>query len=472
MRSRRLSLADTLKDLPPEWPQDQLPAIRTALRERGEKVVVLDDDPTGTQTVHDVPVVTDWSLDTLADELAKGPATLYLLTNSRSLPVAEARSLNAEIGRNLLEAARRVGREFVVVSRSDSTLRGHFPEEVEALADALDQKFDAWLLVPFFLEGGRYTIGDVHYVAEGEWLIPAGESEFARDRAFGYRASDLRQWVEEKSHGRIRSEAVASISLEDVRRGGPERVAHRLASLAHGGICIVNAASMRDLEVFTQGLLAAERGGQRFLYRTSASFVRARSGLTSRPLLTPTDMDLPDSGGGLVVVGSHVTRTTTQLEHLLRQERVTGVEVPVHELLSQADGGGEIQRVADRADRALRSGSDVVLFTSRRVVAGEDAEGSLSIGQQISDGLVAIVRAITARPRYILAKGGITSSSIATQGLDVRRAMVPGQIMAGVPVWTLGPESRYPGLRYIIFPGNVGGPQALAETVASLRPTT
>jgi uncharacterized protein YgbK (DUF1537 family) len=81
-----------------------------------------------------------------------------------------------------------------------------------------------------------------------------------------------------------------------------------------------------------------------------------------------------------------------------------------------------------------------------------------------------VVRALTIRPRYLVAKGGITSSDIATQGLGVRRALVLGQILPGVPVWQLGPETRHPALVYIVFPGNVGGPQALAEIVTTLRP--
>ena len=121
---------------------------------------------------------------------------------------------------------------------------------------------------------------------------------------------------------------------------------------------------------------------------------------------------------------------------------------------------------------ALRSGADVVLFTSRQLVTGTDANASLSISQRVSAGLVAIVQALTVRPRYILAKGGITSSDVATQGLGVQRAMVLGQVLPGVPVWQLGPETRHPGLSYIVFPGNVGGPDALGSVVTALRTPT
>jgi uncharacterized protein YgbK (DUF1537 family) len=463
------ALADVLASLPPEWPDDLQAAISAALQERQEKVVVLDDDPTGTQTVHGVPVLTEWPVQALHTELQNALPVCFLLTNSRSLPPAEAQALNTDIGRHLREAAQRAGKRFVVISRSDSTLRGHFPGEVAALAKALAQDFDAWLLIPFFQEGGRYTIGDTHYVLESGTLVPAGETEFARDAVFGYRASNLRQWVEEKTAGRIPAETVMSISLDDIRRGGPECVAARLSALTHGRICIINAASYRDLQVFTHGLLTAEAHGKRFLYRTAASIVPVRAGIAPRDLLTPDEVAPSDSGGGLVIVGSYVPRTTSQLEHLLRQPSVLPVEIQVGALLSEAQRAGVIARAAREADTGLRRGQDVVLFTSRQLVTGADATSSLSIGQRVSEGLVAILQALTTRPRYIIAKGGITSSDIATRGLGVKRAMVLGQILPGVPVWQLGPETRFPGLGYIVFPGNVGGPEALGEIVTPLR---
>ncbi len=469
MNFRRISLADATKDLPSEWPHDPLPAIKAAMRELRQKIVVLDDDPTGTQAVHDFPVLTEWSVETLVQEMANDLEAFCVLTNSRGLSLAEAQRLNLQIGRNLMEAAQQTTRIPIVVSRSDSTLRGHFPGELGAISEALGQDFDAWILVPFFLEGGRYTIDDIHYVAEGEWLTPAGETEFARDPSFGYRTSDLRQWVEEKTGGKIRAKTVASISIKDIRLGGPDAVSRRLARLPVGSVCVVNAASMRDLEVFSEGLLVAEKGGQRFLCRTAASFVRARSGQSPRPLLTRAEMDLPESNGALIVVGSHVSRTNSQLTHLLRQYGILGIEVNSNDLLSRTLSSERIDSVAQQADQALRAGKDVVIFTAREMVTGTSAEDSLTIARHISEGVVAIVSAIESKPRYILAKGGNTASDIATKALNVERAMVPGQVSPGVPVWQLGPESRYPGLRYIVFPGNVGGPESLSEIVLALR---
>ena len=266
--------AEIFAQAPPEYAHDLLPTIRQALRASGRKVVVLDDDPTGTQTAFDVPVLTDWSPITLQTELYNDLSGFFILTNSRSLAPAAAEALNAEIGRNLQTAARRAGRRIAVISRGDSTLRGHFPGEVQALAAGLGRAGAPFLLAPAFIEGGRYTIDNIHYIAEGEHIIPVAHSPYAQDPDFGYTSSDLTEWVAEKSRGQLPAERVNSLSLADLRLGGPELVAKKLQSLTAGGICIANSLSYRDLEVLVSGLLVAEEQGTRPIYRTAASFVR------------------------------------------------------------------------------------------------------------------------------------------------------------------------------------------------------
>jgi uncharacterized protein YgbK (DUF1537 family) len=465
MHERPIPLRATLEGLPPEWPKTVGPAIAALLATHPHKLVVLDDDPTGTQTVHGVPVLTGWSAEALADELANDLPAMYVLTNSRALTPAAAEALAAEVGRNLGAAARKAGREVAVVSRSDSTLRGHFPGEVRALGEALGGGFDAWLLIPAFFAGGRYTIGDVHYVAEGDALVPAGQTPFARDQAFGYAASNLREWVMEKCGAS--APAVAAVSIEDIRLGGPEAVAGRLNSLPGGAVCVVNAASQADLEVFTAGLLLSEAAGRRYLYRTAASFVPARAAIAARPLLSAAELDLPP-GGGLVMVGSYVPKTTAQVRALLDGGAIGGVELAVGELLDERRRDEAVARAAARADELLAAGRDALVYTSRELVAGDDAAHGLAIGARVSRALCDTLRAITAAPRYLIAKGGITSSDLATEGLGVARAMVLGQLLPGVPVWRLGAESRRPGLAYVVFPGNVGGDGALAQAVALL----
>ena len=459
----------------PDWPVDPLPAIRSAVRADPRLLVVLDDDPTGTQTVYDIPVLTIWDIATLTAEMARGLPCYYILTNSRSMPLSQAQAIHREIGTNLIAASQQSGRGLAIVSRSDSTLRGHFPGETDALAATLGG-FDATLLIPAFLDGGRITIDNIHYVNNGTALIPVAETVYARDAAFGFHTSDLRAWIEEKSAGRIAASAVQSLSIAEIRGGGPAQIGERLARLPYGSICIVNAASERDLAVVAQALLEVEETGRRILLRTAASFVATRLGLARRPLLSAVEMHIPAGAGGLVIVGSYVSTTSAQLADLLAHAEassdqaggVTHIELDVAALLDPAMREAQIGNAAERTSLLLAQNRTVVLATSRTLIVGDSPEASLAIGRQISEALIATVRAIQQRPRYILAKGGITSSDIATQALGVERAIVLGQLLPGVPVWQLGPESRFPGMPYVVFPGNVGGPGALREAIVRL----
>lgn len=433
------------------------------------KVVVLDDDPTGTQTVHGIPVLTEWSVSALAAELAASGPGFYVLTNSRAFPSARAVAISREIGANLRAAAAQAGTRFRVVSRSDSTLRGHFPAETDALAAALGG-FDATLIIPAFLDGGRRTIDDVHYVADGVRLVPAGETEFARDAMFGFKSSNLRAWVEEKTGGRVRAGDVASFSLAEVR-GDPAALAAKLGALAPGTVAIVNAAEPGDLPAFVRGVELAEAAGKRFLFRTAASFVAAYAHIAPRALLRPDEIAPPGPGGGLVVAGSYVGKTTKQLEALFARGDLTPVEVPVAELLVPERRAAVVAGVTKRVGELLASGASVVLFTSRDLVRGTSDADNVVIGETVSRSLVEIVSALPRPPRWLVAKGGITSSDIATRALGVKRALILGQALAGVPVWRLGPEARWPGLAYVVFPGNVGGPDALADLAGALQGT-
>ena len=368
-------------------------------------------------------------------------------------------------------------RPFVVASRSDSTLRGHFPAEPLALQRGLGTPFDGFLLVPAFFEGGRYTIDDTHWVATPEAtsseVIPASATSFARDAVFGYRSAYLPAWVEEKSAGRWRAADVRSVSLATVR-GGPRAVAQSLEQIEGGVPVVVNVAGYGDLTAFVLGLLEAEARGKRFLYRTAASFVRVRAGLQPRPLLTAAEIYASSGGdgaaaghGGLVVVGSYQPSTTRQLELLLGAADLepAAFEVPVQDVLA---GHWSPEGVAEALDTALGQGKLGVLSTSRELVTGAD---NLAIGHQVTDALLAVLRKLQTRPRFVIAKGGITSHEVAQRGLGALRATVLGQLQPGVPVWRLeqGPGVRHTGMPYIVFPGNVGGPSSLLDAARTLR---
>lgn len=443
---------DLLANLPPIPTDDLLPSIREALESSERTIVVLDDDPTGTQTVFDVPVLTRLDADSIRDAIDEAPPVLFLLTNSRALTAKETTELHQNLGKILKEFSD----DIIVISRSDSTLRGHFPLETNILRDALGIPEAPTLFIPFFEAGGRLTVDNTHYVVEGNTATPAHLTPFANDNTFPFSHSHLPDYIAEKTGAPV---DVQSISLEDLRSGN---VVEKLASLPDSSTCIVNATCLRDLDSLS---LALHQNKRRFIIRSAASFVQSLGGITSRPPLDPWQMqDLaPNPNGGLIIVGSHVPKTTAQLNHLLENfPNITAIELNVPDLLNSTF---DAQGTALDIQTALSSGKTVVLFTSRDHIDGED---NLVIPRTVSQALVSIVRSIKIRPKFLIAKGGITSSDIATDALGVKQAMVLGQILLGVPVWTIGNETRHPGLAYIIFPGNVGGDDALTQAYQKL----
>jgi uncharacterized protein YgbK (DUF1537 family) len=442
------SAQEVLAAQPPARPDDD--AVRAAVRAlRAEDRLllgVLDDDPTGSQAVHDVQVVT------VEDEAAYGAAfegvagTCFVLTNTRSLDEADAVALNDRVARGLLAAgARRSGR-VQLISRSDSTLRGHVFAEIGALQAASraagGDGYDGVLLAPAFLEAGRLTAGDIHWARLPGGLVPVGETEFAQDKTFGYTSSDLRDFVAEKSGGAIGRDDVLSLSLADIRQGGPERVRDLLSGVRDGRWVVVNATEYSDLDTVALGVLLAERDGHSLAFRTGPSFVRALTGMGPTAPLRAAELQ---ARGG-----------------------VTAVELDVPALL---DGADVVSAAAAQVAAALAR-SDVLLYTSRTLVPGRDQAGSLAIARTVSAALSGTVRAaLTAGPAWVVAKGGITSHDVAVRGLGIRRAEVTGQLFPGV-ISVFRPLDADPaaiGLPYVVFAGNVGDEDTLAQVVAILN---
>ncbi len=464
---RRQPLATLLAGVPP--PPDEAPllaAIRARFATDPRAVVVLDDDPTGTQTVYDLSVYTRWDVETLTTAFQSDGTGFYLLTNSRSMTERAAVSLNREIAAHLRAASAHTGRPFTVISRSDSTLRGHFPAETDALIGPDDTNPPQIVLAPFFAEGKRITVGDVHWVHDGETAMPVGETEFARDATFGFAASDLRDWAVEKSGGRWTRDAVAALSLATIRQGADAVAAWLLT--ATQPVIVINSAEDGDMAAAVLGMLQAEAAGRRYLCRTAAAFVRARFGLPRRPLLAPTEM-VHGAGPGLVVVGSHVPRSTAQLDQARAVESARAIEAPADALLDHRRDTA-IQSAIDAVHAAWSDGADALLFTSRTLLQNRTEEAAnLSIGQRISSALVAIVRGLEREPAWMIAKGGITSSDMATEALGIRHATVLGALIPGVPVWRAVESERWPDVPLVIFPGNVGTEDDLARAMIALH---
>lgn len=451
--------------------------LQAALKGLNRKIIVLDDDPTGVQTVHGVYVYTDWSEDSIRAGFSDPETMFFLLTNSRSFDKDTTALVHREIARRVVKISIETGKPFLIISRSDSTLRGHYPLETQILRETLERETGrevaGEIILPFFAEGGRYTIDNVHYVASGEDLIPAGQTEFAADRTFGYKSSNLCEWIQEKTGGAYRQEDVTCVSLSELRALDLDAVRRKLLSVSGFGKVIVNAVEYADVEVFVTALVSVLNQGKEFLFRSAAALTKVIGGISNKALLTREELaDSQNKNGGLILIGSHVQRTTQQLDALRKADFITFVEFNQHLALLESDLLKEQRRVVALAEKEITAGRTVAVFTRRDRfdLNSNDKEEELRLSVRISDAVAAIAGTLAVRPNFIIAKGGITSSDVGTKGLKVKKAQVMGQILSGVPVWLTGPESKFPGMPYVIFPGNVGDRDALYDAVMKLQP--
>ncbi len=463
-----MKLAEILSAYPPPKKiPEALLIIRKELKASGSRLVVIDDDPTGVQAVQDVRVLLRWNCDVLRRVMRLDNPVFFISTNSRGLSPENAYSVSFEVGNNLKEASHLEAKPVLLASRSDSTLRGHFPSELEALTSGLGLEPDGIIVAPALLEAGRYTINDIQWVEQDNELVPVNRTEFARDPVFGFKNSNLKDWIAEKMQGSIRAEDVQSISLELIRRGGPDGVARVLFQAHNQTPVIINAACCEDLEVVVLGLIQAEGMGKKFAYRCAASFIKARGGIENRPLLSLNEL-APGNSPGLIVAGSYVEKTTRQLRRLLDSGLAEGIELSPLIPATQESQQKEIQNIAQLIDRKLAAGITVALYSPRKVVTASN-EAFLEFGRLITDTLCNIIRQIKLTPGYLIAKGGITSIELARQALQAEEALAIGQIINGVPVLRFGQETRWPDIPYVIFPGNVGDDTALIRVVKILK---
>lgn len=449
--------------------------LHKELNKFDRKIIVLDDDPTGTQTVHHVSVFTDWSLDTIREGFLDKNRMFYILTNSRGMTTEETVRIHKEIAERVVTISTELNCPYIIVSRSDSTLRGHFPLETETLYryfEKNDLRMDGEILIPFFLAGGRFTLNNIHYVREVEQLIPVGHTEFARDKSFGFQSSHMGDWCEEKSNGAIRADDVSFITMEDLRTRDYEGICSKLRKLENFNKIVVNAIADADIKVFATALLRSLGEGKNFIFRTAAGFPQVIGGVPEQDLLGRNELSSPaNSNGGIILIGSHVNKTTQQLNTLLNSGlKINGIEFNQHKVLEEGGLKREVTKVLDLTEDFLRNGKNVVIYTRRERFDLEtgNKDAQLAVSVQISGAVTSIIGGLKVRPRFIIAKGGITSSDVATKALKIRKALVLGQILPGVPVWKTGPESKFPGLPYIIFPGNVGSEDALNVVVETL----
>jgi uncharacterized protein YgbK (DUF1537 family) len=440
------------------------------------KIIAIDDDPTGSQTVHSCLLLTAWDVDTLVEALQDAAPLFFVLSNTRSMDAARAAAVTRDICVNLKAALAKLtagGRVInpIVVSRSDSTLRGHYPVETDIIAAELGP-FDAHFMVPAFFEAGRFTRDSTHYLVVDGTPVPVHETEFARDSVFGFSTAYLPDYVEEKTRGRIAASQVERFLLADVRGDSRER----LRRLQGNACCVVDCETQDDLNNFSDQLQEVAREGQRFLFRSAASLLTALAKLPPQPV-PATEMGRYVRGQkpGVVLVGSHVAKTSAQLDYLLAHSDVVAVHVDVAQIaLHDAKActmaaAALADNVIARVDKAHADGKTAVIYTTREELQFPGQAERLAFGERVSALLMGIVQRLPEGIGFLVSKGGITSNDVLSTGLALRKSRVLGQILTGCSVVRCPADhARYPDLPVVIFPGNVGDKTSLSQAYAIL----
>ena len=439
------------------------------------KVVVIDDDPTGSQTVHGCPLLLRWDEQSLRRGLRHPSPLLFLLADTRALPAGAAAARNREIASNLDRALAAEGlrrRDVLLVSRGDSTLRGHGVLEPEALQEAFGA-FDATFHIPAFLEGGRTTVNGVHLL-HGE---PVHTTPFARDRLFGFSTSDLAAWLEEKSGGVIRRADVQRISgraLDAAAGAGLPRLIARLRTFKGNLPVVVDAEQQQQLNCFAAAVRAL-RGEKRFLFRSAASLVRALADPGPQPLdaaglaglrrRASDDRALP----GLVMVGSHVALADQQLERLLVEPGCRGVELPVPRIACVLEGPTPDLLLADlerewlqQLREMLAGDATPVLYSSRGELGFASLPQRRHCSLQLAQVMARLAAALAPDLGYLISKGGTTTQTLLSKGLGLTAVQLEGQLLPGLSL-VRPSEGRNAGLPILTFPGNLGSADTLRD---------
>ena len=439
------------------------------------KVVAIDDDPTGSQTVHGCPLLLRWDVPTLRRGLCHPSPLLFLLADTRSLTPQAAAQRNREIAANLdqaLDAEDLRRQDVLLVSRGDSTLRGHGVLEPAVLEQAFGP-FDATFHVPAFLEGGRTTVNGVHLL-HGQ---PVHTTAFAKDRLFGYASSDLAIWLEQKSGGVLQAAEVERIQTHDLDQAcgdGQSTLIARLRQLRGNRSVVVDAERREQLQAFAAAVRAL-RHQKRFLFRAAASLVKELANPGPQPLdasglvrLRRRDAN-GDGRPGLVMVGSHVPLADQQLERLLAESTCSAIELPVRRLARVVEGPTPELMLSDleaiwraRLRDVLATGQTPVLFSSRGELSFASERDSRRFSRELARLMARLAAALAPELGYLISKGGITTQTLLTHGLGLEAVQLEGQLLPGLSL-VRPPEGAFAGLPILTFPGNLGDAGTLRD---------
>ena len=437
------------------------------------KFVVIDDDPTGSQTVNNCLLLLKWDYSTLTKGFKSESNLFFILANTRSLSENDARSTIEEICKNLKSviASEAIEEEIIFISRGDSTLRGHNFLEPSTINSCLGP-FDATFHIPAFIEGKRLTINGSHFVNK----IPVDQTIFSKDKIFGYKTSNVKNLLFHKSKSQINLDDIQNLYLSDLENLDAEEnniVFKKLQNLSNNQHLVVDVENYSQLQKFSKSIKKLTKQ-KKFLFRTAASFISSISNIkrnandeiffSNLRIKNKEKKFLP----GLVIVGSYVELSTLQLQNLIETDNCEPIELDVFDffrIISSENHHKQRNLFKNKFLREIRfnfeKGKTPILFTSRKFMSLDYSE-QFNFCNSLSLFISEIVADLKYEIGYLISKGGITTNMILSKGLNADYVYLEGQILTGISLVTynLKNDKRLP---IVTFPGNIGNNDSLLK---------
>ena len=433
------------------------------------KIIVIDDDPTGSQCVHDCLLLLNWNYETLLKGLMSNSNLLFILANTRSLSEKEVKKRLREICTNFYKVTQENNLEdnLLFVSRGDSTLRGHNFLEPDLINKYLGP-FDATFHIPAFLEGNRITVNGKHFVNG----IPAHKTPFANDNIFGYKTNDLKKLLLKKSRSKIQLKNIENLNcIEQYSSHELRKFMESLKNNTHVIVDIDKFSQLEKLSEVTRELIK----NKKFLFRTAASFLKAISNTkvikkgnfyySQLRLRNKLNNFLP----GLIIIGSHTEISTKQLNKLLELDAFEAIELDVekfYKIHASKDKETKIIKLKnfflEAIRKTIKNSFIPVIFTSRKEKVLENNYDQMDFYNSLSFFIAEIVADIKHEIGYLISKGGITSNTILNSSFDADYVYLEGQICSGISLVKVKLiNNNY--LPVITFPGNLGDDYSLKD---------
>jgi len=437
------------------------------------KFVVIDDDPTGSQTVHDCLLLLKWDCSTLVKGFESKSNLFFILANTRSLSENDAKLTIEELCKNLktVITSQTYEEEIIFISRGDSTLRGHNYLEPIALNSCLGP-FDATFHIPAFIEGKRFTINGSHFVDK----TPISQTIFATDKIFGYETSNVKNLLFQQSKSQINFEDIQNLLLSDIEMLNDEennivfKTLKNLKNNKHVVVDVENYSQLKKFSLVIKKLIKQKK----FLFRTAASFI---SSISEKKSVSQTEIFFSNLRirnkensflPGLIIVGSFVELSTIQLKNLLDISYCNPIELDVFEFFKiTSSENNQKQRILfkNKFLKEIRfsfeKGKTPVLFTSRKILSLDFSE-QFNFYNSLAFFIAELVADLKYEIGYLISKGGITTNVILSNGLNADYVYLEGQIFTGISVVTynLKNDEKLP---IVTHPGNIGTKDSLVN---------